>query len=317
MSDPATPLAAELVAIGRAAPGGSPDAEPVTLYDRHGVLVIRVGDVVVKAHQADRDNGPLLAVRMAVAARSPGLFLPPLDQPRHVLGRVVTVWPYGEPVSPDAPPWWEAGRLLARLHLTGLSGERAASLPGAEPDGPHPTGALPRWERPVRASQVVARLDVDGREEQVILRAFGTLPAWVRGNAEVPLARNVALVHGDWHLGQLVALPDGTWRLIDVEDLGVGDPAWDLARPAALFSAGVLPGEDWARFLDGYGTGPAMPADGDLWRVLDVPARTLAIQIAATCVISARADRRPLDGFESALVDTCSRITGSGRSPGE
>jgi hypothetical protein len=316
--EPASPLTAEMVAIGRTAPGGSPDAEPATLYDRHGVLVIRVGDVVVKAHQADRDNGPRLAARMAAAARLPHLLLPPIGGPRHVLGRVVTVWPYGEPVSPDDPPWEEGGRLLARLHLAGPSGERPPRHAG--PGDPHCTGVpLPRWRRPVRAAQVVARLDADGQEERVIRRAFDGLPAWVRGEADAPRPERTTLIHGDWHLGQMVAVADGTWRLIDVEDLGVGDPAWDLARPAALFSAGVLPGEAWTRFLAGYtgAGGPAVPGDGDLWRVLDVPARTLAIQIAATCVISARAERRPLDGFESALVDTCSRISESWRSPGE
>ncbi|WP_245973971.1 phosphotransferase family protein [Thermomonospora umbrina] len=314
MPDPTSPpspaptadLTDALIAIGRAAPGGSPDAAPATLYDRHGVLVIRVGEVVVKAHQADRDNGPRLVTRMAAAAELPHLLLPPVGPPREVLGRVVTVWPYGEPVSPDDPPWEAGGGLLARLH---------AAAP------PPVTATLPRWERPVRAAGVVARmraLDGTGAGEREILRAFASLPAWVRGEGAAPAPSRTALVHGDWHLGQLVGVADGTWRLIDVEDLGVGDPAWDLARPAALFSAGVLPAADWARFLGAYrdAGGPAVPADGDPWDMLDVPARTLAIQIAATCVIVARAERRPLDGFESALVDTCWRIAESGESSG-
>jgi len=301
--DSATPLLAELVAIGRAAPGGSADAEPVTLYDRHGVLVVRVGDAVVKAHQADRDGGPRLAARMAAAERLPHLLLPPAGPPRRVHGRVVTVWPYGEPVSPDDPPWEESGRLLARLHLT----EPPATAP-----------PLPRWERPARLARAVAGLDGGGAAEQVILRAHASLPGWARGEETPPPPERSALIHGDWHLGQLVRAADGRWRLIDVEDLSIGDPVWDLARPAALVSAGVLPGADWARLLAGYtgAGGPAMPPDGDLWRVLDIPARILAIQIAATCVKSARAEGRPLDGFETALVDTCSRIFATGRSPG-
>ncbi|MBA9004569.1 phosphotransferase enzyme family protein [Thermomonospora cellulosilytica] len=303
MPDTSSPLGAELVAIGRAAPGGDPRAEPVVLYDRHGVLVIRVGGVVVKAHQADRDNGPRLAARMAAAAALPGLLLPPVGPPRQVRGRVVTVWPYGEPVGPEDPPWEEGGRLLARLHLA----DHRRIPP------------VPRWDRPVRAAQVVARLDPDGAEERVVREAFASLPAWVRGQAPAPPPARRTLIHGDWHLGQLVGLPDGTWRMIDIEDLGVGDPAWDLARPAALFSAGVLPPEDWARFLAGYASagGPAAPPGEDLWDSLDIPARTLAIQIAATCVISARTEGRPLDGFEGALVDACSRISATRRSPGE
>ena len=75
------------------------------------------------------------------------------------------------------------------------------------------------------------------------------------------------LVHGDWHLGQLGRWRDG-WRLLDIDDLGVGDPAWDLARPAGFWACGLLPDEDWQAFLDGYRTagGPALEADGDAWR---------------------------------------------------
>lgn len=291
-------LLAELVAIGRSA-AADQTAVPLTLYERHGVLVVRVADVVVKAHQADRDNGPALAQRLAVAAELPELLLPPIGPPRHVLGRVVTVWPYGEPVSPDEPPWEEGARLLARLHLVS------------------PTQHTPPyWGRPTRAARVVEKLD-DSDEALEIRRAFATLPPWIRGG-EPPETTRATLIHGDWHLGQLVGLPDRTWRLIDVEDLGLGDPAWDLARPAALFSAGVLPAPDWARFIAAYrdAGGPAIPATGDPWGTLDVPARTLAIQIAATCVISARAENRPLDEPEGALVDTCRRIADSGMSAG-
>jgi len=300
MSDAPSALDAELVAIGRAAPGGDPDAEPVTLYDRHGVLVLRVGGVVVKAHQAGRDTGPPLAARMAAAAALPELLLPPVGPPRRVRDRVVTVWPYGEPVGPEDPPWEEGGRLLARLHLTD-----------------HRRLTVPRWERPVRAARAVARLSPDGAAERVIREAFAGLPAWVRGEAPAPPPPRPTLIHGDWHLGQLVRMPDGAWRMIDVEDLGIGDPAWDLARPAALFSAGVLPPEDWSRLLAGYASagGPAATPEGELWDRLDIPAQTLAIQIAATCVISARSAGRPLDGFEDALVDACSRISATRGSP--
>lgn len=299
MPHPESALYAELVAIGRSV-SRDPEAEPVTLYDRHGVLVVRVGDVAVKTHQADRDNGPALTRRLAVAAELPELLLTPNGPPRHVLGRVVTVWPYGEPVSPDDPPWEEGARLLARLHTT-------------SPRGQTP----PLWGRPSRAARVVAKLGTSGDDAE-IRRAFGTLPAWIRGDEPPPTPRQVTLTHGDWHLGQLVSLSDKTWRLIDIEDLGLGDPAWDLARPAALFSAGVLPGADWARFLNAYRAsgGPAVPANGGEWDALDVPARTLAIQIAATCVISAREENRSLDELESALVDTCRRISDSGMSAG-
>ncbi|MEW2357645.1 phosphotransferase [Spirillospora sp. NPDC029432] len=287
-------LLERLVAIGRER-AGAPDAAGSVLYDRHGVLVVRVGDVVVKAHQDGRDGGPLLARRMRVADGLPDLLLGSLGPPLEVAGRVVTLWPYGEPVDPAAElPWADAGRLLARLHAV-----------------PPPEEA-PGWGRPDRVARLVGEL-AGGPEAEVIRRAYGTLPGWVRGDGHPPDMGRTFLLHGDWHLGQMVRVQN-TWRLIDVEDLGVGDPVWDLARPAALYSAGVLDPADWARLLGAYRAfrGPAVPAEGDPWEVLDVPARTLVIQIAATCVKSARAGDRPLDGAELALVDTCSRISSVG-----
>jgi aminoglycoside phosphotransferase (APT) family kinase protein len=91
------------------------------------------------------------------------------------------------------------------------------------------------------------------------------------------------LVHGDWHLGQLGRLSAATpWLFIDIDDLGVGDPAWDLARPAGFWAAGLIPDDDWAAFLQSYreAGGPAVPP-GDPWSVLEPFARAAVIQAAA------------------------------------
>jgi hypothetical protein len=102
----------------------------------------------------------------------------------------------------------------------------------------------------------------------------------------------------------------GTWRLIDVDDLGTGDPAWDLARPAAWFAAGLLDPAAWARFLGAYRAfgGPAVPAEGDAWARLDVAAQALTAQTAAAGIVRAAAEGRELDGVERALTDSCERI---------
>ncbi|WP_242906460.1 phosphotransferase family protein [Actinomadura terrae] len=301
-----TGLFARLAEIGRDSAGaGGPSAAPEVLYDRHGVLVVRVGDVVVKAHQPDREYGVPFLGRIRLAERLPHLLVGPLAPPMDVDGRTVTISPYGEPVNPrEELPWEEGARLLAALH-----------------SAPVPADA-PSWGRPTRVARLVSRLG-SGPAGDVVRRAFATLPAWIRGEAPEPPGPG-HLIHGDWHLGQMVHLPGGDvgsahdgnrrWRLIDIEDLGTGVPAWDLARPAALFSAGVLSPEEWGRFLGAYtrAGGPAVPGDGDPWAALDVPARSLAIQIAATCVISAGREDRPLDGAEQAMVDACARITAAG-----
>lgn len=98
-----------------------------------------------------------------------------------------------------------------------------------------------------------------------------------------PGARQAAatLIHGDFHLGQL-GRADGRWVLIDIDDLALGDPAWDLARPAGFWAAGMIPDADWYRFLDGYraGAGPAVPP-GDPWSVLEPFARAAVLAAAA------------------------------------
>jgi hypothetical protein len=102
----------------------------------------------------------------------------------------------------------------------------------------------------------------------------------------------------------------GPWLLIDVDDLGVGDPAWDLARPAAWYACGLLPPDEWSRFLTAYRGegGPAVPSAGDPWPALDVPARALTVQTAALAVAKSAAARRPLDEVEQAVVDACARM---------
>jgi aminoglycoside phosphotransferase (APT) family kinase protein len=266
--------------------------DPVVLALRGDVVVIRVGDVVVKAHEPDADLDELSArMRLAGDVRLAGLVLSPLSVlPSVVEGRVVTVWPLGVPVperDPETAPLEEAGRLLADLHRFGPSDF---------------VGAQPLSGAPYRMARTVAELRSAGLGGVAarVLRAFDTLPA-------VDAPAHLTLCHGDWHLGQMVQA-DG-WRLIDVDDLGIGDPAWDLARPAALHAAGVLDPETWGRFLDAYSAaGGVAVSPGDPWAALDVPARALVVQMAARALLAAQRDGKVLDEAQEALVETCDRI---------
>ncbi|MGW7529486.1 phosphotransferase family protein [Streptomyces sp. NPDC054783] len=274
------------------------DSSP--LADRPDATVVRHADTVAKAHTPGTDRAEL-ARRLAVATRLPDVLLPPLSPaPAPVLGRLVTFWPYGAPVDPDdrdAAPWEATAALLAHLHRT-----------------PPPAG-LPPMRGPAKAARAVARLRSALRAEShpasgPVLAAWAALPAWAR--AEAPMPGPPALCHGDLHLGQLVRhpAPHGPWRLIDVDDLGTGVPAWDLARPAAWYACGLLPPDEWTRFLGTYqrAGGPAVPVNGDPWPALDVPARTLTVQTAALAVAKALAAGRPLDEVEQAVVDACARM---------
>ncbi|WP_371106023.1 MULTISPECIES: phosphotransferase family protein [Streptomyces] len=297
-------------------------AEATVLADRPDGTVVRCGHIVAKAHPPGTDPAEL-AVRLGVAAhpRCAEILLPPVDGMAALPdGRQVTLWPYGEPVAPDAPdaaPWVEAGKLLARLH----------SVPVAELPGP-----LPAMRGPAKAARAIARLRAaalpDGVATRAVLRAWAGLPGWARGvdrtdrmvkgsesnkgnesNKDNGGGEDNRLCHGDLHLGQLVRHHATDWRLIDIDDLGLGDPAWDLARPAAWYAAGLLAAEDWERFLGAYrAAGGSAAGERDPWPRLDVPARALTVQTAALALAKAAAAGRALDEAEEAMVEASVRI---------
>ncbi|WP_353941392.1 aminoglycoside phosphotransferase family protein [Streptomyces sp. HUAS MG91] len=301
-----TPILPELRARARTA------AHPIgiacvcgaaTLADRPDGAVVRHGDTVAKAHGPGTDPADLDR-RLAVAAHPAlaGVLLPPLHLTASLLhDRPVTFWPYGTPVDPDHPeraPWEAVGTLLARLHTV--------------PEHRLPAG-LPAMRGPHKAAAALARLRAAAPGHPAaapILAAWRTLPPWAR--AEAPYDHARALCHGDLHLGQLVRRPTAPagWLLIDIDDLGLGDPAWDLARPAAWFACGLLPAEDWARFLSAYqraGGAKELSVD-DPWPALDAPARALTVQTAALAVAKATRAERVLDEVEEAVVDACARM---------
>jgi aminoglycoside phosphotransferase (APT) family kinase protein len=270
---------------------------------RESVLV-RVGSVVVKAHPEDTDPSAL-AVRVAVAAhpRASGILLPPLlSRPQHRAGRWLTVWPYGRPVEPepDAVPWTAAAGLLARLHAF----PPGAFLPGALP----PAGGPARVARAVAA---LAELDHDA-DADAVRAAWLTLPDWVRGPGRVP--GQLRVCHGDWHFGQLVSVDADSWRLCDVDDLGLGDPLWDLGRPAAYLAIGVVTGEEFDGFLDAFlAAGGLLPSGSDPWPALDVPARAYAVQAAARALLVARREDVTPDDVISELLSACYRMADGSR----
>ncbi|MFI7587538.1 phosphotransferase family protein [Spongisporangium articulatum] len=247
--------------------------------------------VVVKLHRVGTDR-VALTERLIAATASDVLLSPLAPDPEPAPdGRLATVWPRAvvpEP-DPDTAPWADAGTLLARLHT---------AVPPL----------LPEHAAPQRLLRSLARLDDDRSPAAGTVRqAAGRLPeAALR--AEAP-GRPHAVVHGDWHLGQLGRL-DGGWRLLDVDDVGLGDPAWDLARPAGFWAAGLLPDVDWRAVVDAYraGGGPAVPARGDPWPALEAVAAAAVVQAAAAGLVHAGRSGTGLEEVDEVLVEACARM---------
>ncbi|ONH30355.1 hypothetical protein [Pseudofrankia asymbiotica] len=315
-------LAARLVAPADADDHGDDHGDAVeVLSRRHDRLVVRRGRVVLKAHQAGIDPAAL-AARLLTAAdpRLAAALLAPQPVPgaelggyaARVGGRWVSAWPFGAALGPDDAddaPWEQAAVLLARLHtapyptdvaalaahprrrlapaVEALRRQAATLCPAAAPEA----ADAPRASRPptvAGAREIEGAQEVEGvplsagSARDAVLAAYRALPDRDAVATARP-GRPVTLIHGDWHLGQLVRTEADGWRLVDVDDLGIGDPAWDLARPAAWFAAGLLPPAVWARFVDTYRVagGPALPAGGDPWPAVDLPARTFVVEYAA------------------------------------
>jgi aminoglycoside phosphotransferase (APT) family kinase protein len=176
---------------------------------------------------------------------------------------------------------------LARLHSETVTGDDRSLQQGA----------------PQRLRRVMYELHHHGPAND-ITRAAAALPLWVW----MPHApgRPETLVHGDWHLGQLGRRAGGPWTLIDVDDLGLGDPAWDLARTAGFWAAGLLPDADWRVFLDAYREAGGLalpPAAADPWPVLEPFARAAVVQAAAVGAVNGRQD-----DAQEMLVDACARM---------
>ncbi|MBD3544793.1 aminoglycoside phosphotransferase family protein [Streptomyces sp. JV180] len=271
---------------------GRPATPHLGVAALYGSTTAPDGGVATSGGSHAASDAGLVAPRVGVAA--------PAGSPGAPGGRPVSLWPLGTPVDPTDPgaaPWAEAAELLARLHRTA------------------PPFPLPPMRGPAKAARAVARMRAARPGDPTllpVLAGWRTLPAWARDKAAPPALRSGFLCHGDLHLGQLVRhpVPDGPWLLIDVDDAGVGDPAWDLARPAAWYAAGLLAPEDWSVFLHAYRSagGPAVPADGDPWPVLDVPARALTVQTAAVALAKCAAEQRDPDAHEQLMIESCARI---------
>lgn len=255
------------------------------MLTRSGAEIVVDGDVVHKLHRMGTDPRAL-AARLRLAATVDAMLSPLRLFPERAGTRWRTSWPLVTTVvaQPASLPWAQGATLLTALHT--------APVPARVP--------VHGWPRRLRRAVQNLRVQRTAASATV-WDAARCLPdaVWRAGSPDRP----ATLVHGDWHLGQLGRCGSQSWQLIDVDDLGVGDPAWDLARPAGFWAAGLIPDEHWGAFLDAYRPlGPAL-SDGDPWPVLEPFARAAVVHAAASGI--AQGDD---DATQRALVAACARM---------
>lgn len=143
------------------------------------------------------------------------------------------------------------GRSLARVHEVGLC---AAGLDGLASPEPYARRQLRRWRRQWESSRT--------RELPALERLAGRL------EAATPGQREVTLVHGDFHLLNVISAPDGEEirAILDWELCTLGDPLADLG---GLLAYWPQPGDA----VEGVFPAPRLPG---------FPSRTELAEIYAT-----------------------------------
>lgn len=270
------------------------------LTTRAGAMVGLGGRTVLKVHASTTEPSRLFTA-LAVAGAHPEVFVAPLRPhvERHGDGRAVTQWPRVRVLDPTSEqPWRGIGQLLARLHTLPITSSHR----------------LPQHTWLPRLARARARLapSADVSPEALVRRAIDSCSQEIE-RSEMAARAHETLVHGDFHLGQVAVTDDGL-RLIDVDDLALGDPVWDLARPAGYHAAGLLPVGAWDELLAGYrSTNPTTTAIGDgrsWWPELDLPARAAVALAAARELTALREGGIDIDSEPTAvaLVQACGRM---------
>ncbi|MDQ4119402.1 MAG: phosphotransferase family protein [Actinomycetota bacterium] len=229
------------------------------------------GELLASAHDVRREGRILAALRDSAVpvpavlgvCDDPRVTDAPLVVMEHVDGVVVDRMPTAEAIPPDvrAAAGHGVATTLAAVHAVDLDRAGLADLGSHRP---YAARQLRRWSRQWEASKL--------RD----LAALDRLTEWLTAHA--PERQSVALVHGDFHLRNLVLDPTrGRVRaVLDWELSTLGDPLADLGSVLAywpeageaatgVFAASALPGFPTRRgIVEAYAA-----ASG--WSITDLP----------------------------------------------
>lgn len=245
--------------------------------DRHWVLRRPPhGDLLASAHDVAREHR-ILAALQASAVPTPGVIAftsdtavspAPLLIMEYVDGLVVDRISIAQSLSPNLRCAIGIGMVdaLALVHDVDLDSTGLATLASHVP---YASRQLRRWIRQWEASRTRDRSEVD----ELAARLLGAIPE----------QRELSLVHGDFHLRNVIVDPVSgrTRAIVDWELSTLGDPVADLGTllaywpeagdpPGAPFDASTLPGfPTRAELSDAYATRTGRDLTGlGFWEVL-------------------------------------------------
>ena len=157
------------------------------------------------------------------------------EQPFDVDGHPVTFWEYIDGRRGRPSDVGDLARILRSIHE--LPVEQAPELPPFDPFA--------------RVVQRIEQSPIPEEDRVFLAETLDEARAQLR-DLKFPLAP--AVLHGDAHVQNLMVPADGRPVVIDLENMALGQPEWDLNVTATEFvTAGFWRPEQYVRFVDVYG----------------------------------------------------------------
>lgn len=176
-----------------------------------------------------------LAVRAATVFAEHGVpairLLPGVSQPVRAGEYVATVWQAVPSIGPR-PGGADLAHLLRAVH--------AVPLPGR---------GLPEWDPLTDFDNRVRHTAMAPADRDFLLRRSAELAAAI---SELQFVLPRAVLHGDAHLGNVIAGPDGL-VLCDFDSCSIGPPEWDLTPVAVADVRFRRPPAHQRDFIQAYG----------------------------------------------------------------
>lgn len=242
--------------------------ESLEVLSARGNFLVRLSgtDVVARAATLTaltrRQPADWLA-REVRAAAAGGPVIPPspvvAPGPHLTNGVTITFWT-SMPAEPAVPTAAEIGHALARFHSIAGQSLKELDLPQL---------AAVNHQIPEGIGFLSHAANVDASTLRHLEREFATVLKLLDGAGSTPV-----VLHGDAHPGNIMRSA-GYWRWFDLEETGLGPPAWDLA---VLSHAPTLDGR---AAVDAYARDVGIPSPTDLELAPFVRARQLEAAVWA------------------------------------